>query len=161
MYKVKDLMSTDIVSVELDTSFKDVLKTFYKYKYHTLPVLKGKKLVGVIKWEDIFQIFKPHPKHIEEFVSKLAFVPKEFRNIFNIDLTFEISPEMLVLCIAADLLNTDYLAVYEEESVSKVYQKMKEKNVNKSFVIDTEGNLLGMLSLLDIILGICKHKGLI
>jgi len=161
MYKVKDLMNKEIVSVQIDTKFKDILNTFYKYKYHTLPVLKDKKLIGVIKWEDIFQIFKPHPKHIEEFVSKLTFIPREYRDVFNIDLSFEISPEVLALCIAADLLSTDFLAVYEDESVSKVYKKMKEKNVSKAFVVDKNGNLEGILSLLDIILGIFKQKGFI
>ncbi len=161
MYKVKDLMNKEIVSVQIDTKFKDILNTFYKYKYHTLPVLKDKKLVGVIKWEDIFQIFKPHPKYIEEFVSKLTFIPREYRDVFNIDLSFEISPEVLVLCVAADLLNTNYLTVTEDESVSKVYKKMKERKVTKAFVVDEEGNLKGILSLLDIILGIFKQKGFI
>ena len=161
MYKVKDLMNTEIVSVQIDTKFKDILKTFYKYKYHTLPVLEDKKLIGVIKWENIFQIFKPHPKYIEEFVSKLTFIPKEYRDVFNIDLSFEISPEVLALCIAADLVNTDFLAVSEDENISKVYKKMKERKVTKAFVIDENGNLKGILSLLDIILGIFKKKGFI
>ncbi|RKY32627.1 MAG: hypothetical protein DRP67_00640 [Candidatus Omnitrophota bacterium] len=159
MYLVKEFMKKEVVYVEVSTTLREILKVFDKFKYHTLPVVDKKKLVGIIEWEDIFHIFKPHPKHIEEFISRLTSVPKEFREIFTIDLSLEISPEILNLCIAADIMKTNPAVVNENEEVSVAYERMKKQNLNRLPVVDDEGNLVGILSLLDIIFGILEKKG--
>lgn len=160
MYKVKELMNKEVVFVDISTPLKEILKIFDKYKFHTLPVVNKNKLVGIIEWDNIFQIFKPHPKHIEEFLSRMSGVPREFRESYTLDLSFEISPEMLVLCIAADLMETDLEVVYEDESVSDAYEKMKRKKLRCLPVVDRKNNLVGIITLLDIIFGILKKKGI-
>ncbi len=158
MYLVKEFMKKEVVSVEVSTTLGEILKVFDKFKYHTIPVVDKGKLVGIIEWEDIFQIFKPHPKYIEEFISRLTSVPREFREIFTLDLTLEISPEILNLCIAADIMKINPVVVKEDEEVSIAYERMKRQNLKRLPVVDKDGNLVGMLSFLDIIFGILKKK---
>ena len=160
MYGVKELMNKNVVFVEVSTTLGEILKIFDKYKFHTLPVVEKGKLVGIIEWEDIFQIFKPHPKHIEEFLSRLTSVPKEFREVYTLDLTLEISPEILVLCIAADLMKTNVVVAYEDETISVAYEKMTRNNLKRLPVVDRENNLVGIITLLDIVFGILKKKGI-
>lgn len=160
MYKVKELMKKEIISIKISASLKEILQIFYKKGIHTLPVIDKGKLVGIIEWESILYILKPHPKHIEKFVSTLTFLPKEFREIFNVDFDLEISPKVMVLLIAQDLMNRNVITVYEDNDISYTYKKMKENNIKSIFVIDKNGILVGMISFFDIILGILKKKGL-
>ena len=160
MYLIKEIMNKELVSVDVSATLLQILKIFYKYKFRIIPVLDDKKkLVGIIEWENIFQIFKPYPKHIENFVQHLTGVPKEFREIFNIDLSFEMPHEIMVLFIATDLMDTNFVTANEEEKFSIAYKKMKESKVNALFIINKENKLVGMLTLLDIVLGILKKKG--
>lgn len=49
--KVKDVMTTNIISVDKDQDVKFVLKLMKKYKITKIPVLEEKKLIGVVNDE--------------------------------------------------------------------------------------------------------------
>ena len=53
----KDIMRTNVVSVDSRDSLESVTKVFTKYPYRRLPVLKDKKVVGVITRRDIIADF--------------------------------------------------------------------------------------------------------
>lgn len=54
---VKFAMSTDVVKVKKSTSLHDIIAIVKYQNVHILPVLSGKKLVGVIGRHDIFKKF--------------------------------------------------------------------------------------------------------
>lgn len=55
--KVKFAMSTDAVTIEKNTTLEEIF-TIMKYRNaHTLPVLDGKKIVGIIGMRDVFKTF--------------------------------------------------------------------------------------------------------
>ena len=54
---VKFAMSTDIVKISKNTSLFEIISIFKYQNIHTLPVLSGKKMVGVIGRHDIFKSF--------------------------------------------------------------------------------------------------------
>jgi CBS domain-containing protein len=54
---VKFAMSTDIVSVERNTTLHNIIATMKYKNVHTLPVFEGKKMVGVVGRRDIFKNF--------------------------------------------------------------------------------------------------------
>lgn len=53
--KVEKAMTSDPVSVELDTPLEDVAQFMADNKFHTLPVVQKGKLVGVIGKEDVLR----------------------------------------------------------------------------------------------------------
>ena len=161
MFEISELMTTNIVSIEKSTTLKEILRIFYTSNHHTIPVLEKNKPVGIVQWNNVFQILKPYPKYIEDFVSRLPFVPKELRNIFNIDLSLEISPEVLILCIANDVMETDFITVNEKETISEAYTKMQKHEITCVLVINDNFQLVGIISLVDIVMGILKKKGLL
>lgn len=51
--KVKELMSTDIASVNPDTSITDIARTMKNKNVGSVPVCKGSKVVGIVTDRDI------------------------------------------------------------------------------------------------------------
>ena len=51
--KVKDIMSKDIISVDEETPVEEIANLFTTHKINRVPVLRGKKLVGIVSRADI------------------------------------------------------------------------------------------------------------
>jgi CBS domain-containing protein len=52
---VKQAMTPDPVTVSPETDIEDVAKLMVDQKYHTLPVMEGDKVVGIIGKEDVLK----------------------------------------------------------------------------------------------------------
>ncbi|RYX81450.1 magnesium transporter [bacterium] len=60
--KIRDFMTTDIISVSVDTHQKECARLIAKYDFTTLPVLDRKhRLVGIVTFDDIIDVL------VEEF----------------------------------------------------------------------------------------------
>jgi predicted transcriptional regulator len=53
--KVEDILAHEIITVQQDTPLDEIATLMAEKKVHTLPVLDGKKLVGVIGKSDIIR----------------------------------------------------------------------------------------------------------
>lgn len=51
--KVKDLCSTDVVTVDVDTPINEIASIMADSHFHTIPVLENSQLVGVVGKDDI------------------------------------------------------------------------------------------------------------
>ncbi len=51
--KVKDILSKDIISVDEETPVEEIANLFTTHKINRVPVLRGKKLVGIVSRADI------------------------------------------------------------------------------------------------------------
>ena len=54
--RVTDVMRRDVVCVEPETSLKEAARLLYENKYGCLPVLKGRKLVGILTEADFLRL---------------------------------------------------------------------------------------------------------
>ncbi|MCH5277266.1 MAG: CBS domain-containing protein [Desulfovibrionaceae bacterium] len=54
--RVSDVMRRDVVCVEPETSLKEAARLLYENKYGCLPVLKGRKLVGILTEADFLRL---------------------------------------------------------------------------------------------------------
>jgi CBS domain-containing protein len=52
---VKDLMSSDVVTVNMDAHVLKAAELFMDNKFHSLPVLEGDRLVGQISRRDVIR----------------------------------------------------------------------------------------------------------
>ncbi|HDD35276.1 MAG TPA: CBS domain-containing protein [Candidatus Desulfofervidus auxilii] len=85
--KVKDVMITEPITVTPETDIETAAKLIYEYKIGGLPVLKGKKLVGIITTTDILRAFI-EMMGILMAGSRLDVVigdsPEAFKEVYNI-----------------------------------------------------------------------------
>ena len=56
---VRDAMTTDPVTVHPDTGIEEIARLMLDKNFHTLPVVEGGKLVGVIGQEDVLRTLMP------------------------------------------------------------------------------------------------------
>lgn len=78
---VKDIMvpATDIISVDVSTSIKDVLIILAKYRFTRLPVYENKadNIIGMVHQKDIFVILSDKKdKPLRELIRPILFVPE-------------------------------------------------------------------------------------
>ncbi|MCF7877056.1 MAG: CBS domain-containing protein, partial [Candidatus Omnitrophica bacterium] len=55
--KVSYAMSKQVVTVKKSTNLDEIISTMKYKNVHTLPVLQGKKIVGIIGRRDVYQAF--------------------------------------------------------------------------------------------------------
>ena len=71
---VRDLMTTDVVTVESDASILQASELFSRHRFHLLPVLSGQRLVGQISRRDVIAaILKAHRSMEAEYIRERAF----------------------------------------------------------------------------------------
>jgi len=55
--RVSDVMTKDVITISPETDIEDAARLIHDHKFGALPVVKGKKLVGIITHMDILKIF--------------------------------------------------------------------------------------------------------
>lgn len=156
---VKEVMRTELVTVKKSTTLKELMAVFYKFNFHTIPVVRdNNKLVGIVALEDVLKIFEPSPPHIMEMLRRSPFRDElEEVNLLEVD----ISPEMGVLCVVEDLMNINVVTIDKEATIPEALSLMKLHQLRRLPVVDKEGFLIGIISLFDIILAVFKEKGVL
>ena len=153
---VKDVMRKKIVTVERATSLRELINIFQKYTFHSIPVIEDEKIAGIVELEHLYRVFQPHPPHSHEIVRRIPFVEEEERNNFEMDIT----PEMANLCVVDDIMERRFLSIEEKATVQEAQRLMKLHKIQRLLVVNKKNNLLGIISLFDIILGVFKEKGI-
>jgi CBS domain-containing protein len=67
--KIHEVMTTPVISVDVETNFKEIPHKFGQYNIRHLPVVGGDhKLVGLISQKELFRICPPHKTDDGDFV---------------------------------------------------------------------------------------------
>ncbi len=154
--KVEELMFTDIICVTVDTPLRELLKKFEKF--HTFPLVPvvddGKKLVGIVKLQNLIDVFLPYNPDIV----RMAPFMDEFwdEDIFSV----ELAPEMGHLIVVDDIMEHKFVALKTDDSIEKAYHTMRTHKLEQLPVIDDSGKLVGMVGIFDIVLMVFKQKGI-
>ncbi|MEM1539546.1 MAG: CBS domain-containing protein [Candidatus Bathyarchaeia archaeon] len=80
--KVKDVMSTPLIFVEPSMDLEEAVKLMFQMKIKKLPVVKGKRLIGLVSLTDIARV---HP-YIIEILKQLAArqaTPKSMQKVIS------------------------------------------------------------------------------
>lgn len=80
--KVTDVMSAPLIVVEPDMELEDAAKLMFEMKIKKLPVVDGKRLVGLITLTDIAR-FQPQIMKILKQLSKRQAVPKRMKKVMD------------------------------------------------------------------------------
>ncbi|MFC1632418.1 HPP family protein [Candidatus Omnitrophota bacterium] len=157
--KVKDCMTKEVVTVKRSTTLSQLIDTFRKYNFHTLPVIEAnRRLVGVVNFEDIMKVFQPFAAELTTMLQAVPFLELEPKQ--EDFLSADITSEMGILVVVDDILNTRFVSVGPEVQINKARAVMKLHNCTHLAVVE-KGVLVGMISLFDIILTVFREKGVI
>lgn len=142
---VKDVMTTNVVSVSKYDDINSVIKTVTEHNVGGLPVIdKNKLVVGIISEADILSAMG---------------VEKEqtFKDILK-QLFGERLPERKLGDIVGDVMTTPAITVKFYDDISVAAHAMHEKRVRRLPVVDDENRLVGIISRRDIVRAISKKQ---
>jgi len=148
--KVKDAMSTDIISVSPSTGIIDIYNLIHEKGIGGVPVVDNeKKVLGIVTKNEILQTILPdYFDMIEDFL---------FIDDFGaLEEELEYLPD-LKLFLAEDLMVKDVATVDENASLLKVPALMEKHNVNRLPVIDKNKRLVGIITKIDLCHAFFNH----
>ncbi len=130
--KVKDYMTKNLITTNEDESIGRVLAIMRKKSITRMPVVEGKKLVGLITLHDIIkQIYKPKER-------------------FEAGNYFDEKVSVLELPVK-NIMVKNVITVKEEATIKETISLMLEYNINSIIITDEENNLKGLITRKDLL----------
>ncbi|MEP4890696.1 MAG: CBS domain-containing protein [Aliiglaciecola sp.] len=84
--KIKTIMTTDIVCVQMDSTLSEVKRLFENHKFHHLLVVENTKLVGILSDRDYLKAISPNIDTAVESLRDSASLNKRVHQIMSRDL---------------------------------------------------------------------------
>lgn len=142
--RVRDIMTTAVVTVTPETSVKDLLQLWHQHPFSGFPVVEGDRLVGVVTESDL--VYRDRPLKAPAFFTLLdAVIPLESPQHLRDEINKTVGNHV------RDLMSHPPITLGPEASVAEAAAKMTEQRINRLPIVDETGKLLGLLSRTDII----------
>jgi CBS domain-containing protein len=133
--KLEDIMTKGVFTVSLYDTVNDADRIMREEKVRHVPVLDGNKLIGLIT-----------ERTLNEYT---------LRQIYDFDDNIEDSGKNKIFDFQ-QVMAKDVHVVYPEDSVKKAVELMVKKKIDCLPVVDWDNNLLGILTIYDILLFLNK-----
>lgn len=145
MITAKDIMSTEIISVKLDTPVKEMARIMAEKRVRCLPVFDDEnRLMGVVTEEDlVHQDARVHFPTFFHFLESYIVLPTSLKK-------FEEDLKKAVGSRAEEVMDTNYPTVYPHSILSEIASRMVEKDLEYVLVVD-EGELVGIITRADVV----------
>lgn len=138
--KAKEIMTTDVLAVRMDTPLKDVAELMAEKRISGLPVLDDAgRVAGVISEKDFLSRMGVSGRTHVMAIIAAALGEKAC-------LTMPIRST-----IASDIMASPAITVHEESTVFEIIDLFNKKNINRVPVVDSSGKLAGIVSRADIL----------
>jgi len=137
--KVKDLMHKRILSVTPDQKITDVARIIFNVGISGVPVVKEKKLIGIVTEEDILRAMFPT---LQDFIED-SFGSSNFYNM-------EEKLQDLVHKQVSFIMNTNVTAITQNTELMKAQSLMLLNKFSRLPVVDSDNKLIGIISQGDI-----------
>lgn len=148
--KARDIMSVEVVTVTKDITVQETAKLLTEHKISGLPVLEGKKVIGMVTEGDlIFQDRKLDPPAFIELLGGVIFLkdPNKYLEGFR----------KMIATRVEDLMTTKVISVREDTPIEEIAALMTEKRINRIPVLDEKGELAGIVSRQDLVKSLIKE----
>ena len=144
MLTIEQVMNPNVLTVEKDGTFSEVITLMKEKGIGTIPVVDENKVLGIVTRDDVlfkqekaplppviafWEIFIVLP-HSEEFKERL----KRFTSLKVVD-----------------IMETEFLVSHKDDTVETVVTKMLDKNYNCTLVLDADEKLVGIVTKSDLI----------
>src|SRR4030042_2273732 len=145
--KVEDLMTTDIITVQQGTSLVEVAKLLRQNKIHSLPVVdENKHVVGIVTEMDFF-IKDAASSYLPKWVELIG----QIKEGDTFDLKEQESLDYIIDLRAKDIMSNDVVTVKNDSFIKELMEVFKETRFKSFPVVNRDKELVGIISLVDII----------
>lgn len=144
--RVKDIMIRDVVFATPGTKVVELAETMFKFGFHGLPIIEDGKIVGIITENDFF-IKDSGVLFLPSYISLL----KETRIADDLPEEKKKKIKTILSLEAKDIMSKDVVTVSPEMEVPELLEFMKKTRFNTLPVTDDEKNMLGLVTLVDVI----------
>lgn len=152
--KVKDIMQKDPIRVFPDTSLSSLFNLFKRaHSFPLIPVVNSQaKVIGEVKPENLLDILRPPQAGLFRN-NPLVRIKEE---VFDLERT----PSLGKLIIVDDIMDKHFNFVKDSNSLVEAYQSMRNLKEEKLIVLDSQGGLVGIVEIFDVIKSVFKEKGI-
>lgn len=126
---IKKIMSSEIVTIHTGQKLSEVRKLLVENHFHHLPVVSGKKLIGLISASDVLGIS----------VEGVGSDPRSMDAYLDHQFTIE------------DVMKKDLKTLKPKSTVADAAEALSEGTFHAAPVVDDEGNLVGLVTSTDLI----------
>lgn len=155
---IKEVMNKNVITVTPSSNLIDMIKLFHTYHFHIFPVVdKDNHILGIVNIESLMTFFKPHSKHLTRMLRSNPSLKVEQEEYDILDT--EITTEWARLTLVADIMETNFVTIEEDRSISEARALMKMHNIQGLLVVKDE-RLVGVITLFDMIYTLFQEKGL-
>lgn len=145
--KASDVMQRDIVTVSPTTKLQEVGKIIFGLKVAGVPVVKEKKLVGLITETDfLHKLYPSYQEFMEDYLHAKDFEAMEEAVTKILDLP------------AGQVMNKNVITVTADTPLLKVQSLMLVRGFGRVPVVDEKNHLLGLVSQGDIFRAVIGKK---
>lgn len=127
--KAQDIMTHNVISVDMDDRLPDIKKIMETHEFHHLPVTDNGKLVGIISDRDLLRLISP-------FINKVSEQPRDTDTLNR---------------AAHQVMTRQPIAVKAETSIEEILTWFKQLDISCLPVIDEDEQVIGMISWRDLI----------
>ena len=126
---VNEIMTTKVITIEMDATLGQIQKIFEKHKFHHLLIVEDGELIGIISDRDVLKEISPHINTLSEDSRDRQTLKKKAHQIMSRKL-ITVEPDTLV-----------------DDAASIMFKK----NISCLPVVSPSGNIDGILSWKDIL----------
>ena len=135
-----DVMTRDVATVHPEAPLLDAVKLMASRRISGMPVVAGKRVVGVISESDIIQALTP-PMERERGMTLLDFVMRAREPV----------QERHQLALVEDVMSSLVSSIAPTASIWEAGSAMHRQGVKRLPVVDDEGRLVGIISRADLV----------
>jgi CBS domain-containing protein len=148
MYTAKDIMTSPALSVTEEQTLQDVIEMLAKHRFSGFPVVdKAGKVIGVISDTDIIrysqQLNVIPLSNLSGWISPYA----EISDLASMRKGFDLLHKTSV----GQVMTKKVFSVTEDTSATDVAQLMNRRKINRVPVVDSDGNLVGIVTRADMV----------
>jgi len=126
---ITKIMSANVATVQLGQPLSDVRKLMCSTHFHHIPIVEGKKLLGLVSFTDLMKI-------------NLLISGADERSVDTIiDQQFKI----------ADIMTTGLTTIKQTDTIRRIAELLGEGHFHSLPVVDDEENVVGIVTTTDLI----------
>ncbi len=132
--KLEDIMTTRVVTLEMDDTLEVVKEIFENTRFHHLPITEDGKLRGIISDRDF-------ARHISPFISTLSERTQDVNTLKK---------------KVHQIMSRDIITASKETTIPEAAQILLKTNVSCLPVVSDEGTLEGIVTMRDLLRALLK-----
>lgn len=152
--RASDLMQRNVVSIGPEATIKDAVSLMTEYHVSGLPVVAGRRCVGVISMSDILDFVGDGAESEADDSARHWFNPEaeQWEEFFD----FPLHPDQFEDSLVEEAMTVDLVSVHRDCSARDVARAMQENEIHRVVVLDDDRHLCGVISAFDFVRAIAQ-----